>query len=103
MSTPPRCLDLVRHVAQTRFGQDGARECYALWVKRPIFFFDKCHLRDLTFGEGRVNMSYRIKLPGAGSVSDGRKRCRVPMRSMTPLPATHAAVGNSWQNGRLCQ
>ena len=37
MSTPPRLLDLVRRVARTRFGQDGAGECYALWVKRPIF------------------------------------------------------------------
>ena len=49
--TPPRLLDLVRQVARTRFGQDGPGECYALWTKRLIFFFDKRHPRDLSPGE----------------------------------------------------
>jgi integron integrase len=54
-SNPLRLLDLVRQLARTRFGQDGPGECYALWAKRPIFFFDKRHPWELSPGEvGRI-------------------------------------------------
>ncbi len=49
--SPPRLLDLVRPVAQTRFGQDGPGERYACWTRCLILFHDKRHPRDLSPGD----------------------------------------------------
>jgi hypothetical protein len=48
---PPRLLDLVRQVAQTRFGQDGPGARYAHWTRRLVLFHDKRHPRDLSPGD----------------------------------------------------
>ncbi len=48
---PPRLLDLVRQVAQARFGQDGPGERYAHWTRRLVLFHDKRHPRDLSPGD----------------------------------------------------
>jgi integron integrase len=44
-------LDLVRQVAQTRFGQDGPGQRYAHWTLRLVLFHGKRHPRDLARGE----------------------------------------------------
>jgi integron integrase len=48
---PPRLLDLVRQVAQTRFGQDGPGQRYADWTRRLVLFHNKRHPRDLHLGD----------------------------------------------------
>jgi hypothetical protein len=48
---PLRLLDLVRQVAQTRFGQDGPGERYAHWTRRLVLFHDKRHPRDVSPGD----------------------------------------------------
>jgi hypothetical protein len=35
---PPRLLDLIRQIAQTRFGQDSPGERYAHWTRRLVLF-----------------------------------------------------------------
>jgi Phage integrase, N-terminal SAM-like domain/Phage integrase family len=50
---PLRLLDLVRHVARTRFGQEGPGERYAHWTRHLVLFHDKRHPRDLTPGDVR--------------------------------------------------
>jgi integron integrase len=40
---PPRLLDLVRQVAQKRFGQDGPGQRYAEWTLRLVLFHGKRH------------------------------------------------------------
>jgi integron integrase len=48
---PPRLLDLVRQVAQKRFGQDGPGDRYAGWTRRLVLFHEKRHPRDLSLGD----------------------------------------------------
>jgi integron integrase len=50
---PPRLLDLVRQVAQARFGQAGPGERYAHWTRCLVLFHDKRHPHDLTPGDVR--------------------------------------------------
>jgi len=51
VAAPPRLLDLVRQVAQARFGQDGPGERYAHWTLRLVLFHGKRHPRDLSPGD----------------------------------------------------
>ncbi len=48
---PPRLLDLVRQVAQARFGQDGPAERYAGWARQLVLFHGKRHPQDLSPGD----------------------------------------------------
>ncbi len=47
----PRLLDLVRQVAQARFGQEGPGQRYADWTRRLVLFHGKRHPRDLSPGD----------------------------------------------------
>ncbi len=47
----PRLLDLVRQVAQERFGQEGPGQRYADWTRRLVLFHGKRHPRDLSPGD----------------------------------------------------
>lgn len=44
---PPRLLDQIHALAQTRFGRPEPGERYAQWAKRFILFHGKRHPRDL--------------------------------------------------------
>jgi hypothetical protein len=48
---PPRLLDLVRQVAQTRFGQSGPADRCVEWTRRLVLFHNKRHPRELSPGD----------------------------------------------------